>query len=190
LIYGTFHISEDAQKQKKEAAKKNGKIWDWKMTSENHRGVYLTTKNPKDQAFPQDTVHTLKDFLAHLASAGVIDPHVECHELSTTYQKSPDGEVTGVTTTVKNVQDCCFRVLPRPANCRAEYDNLGSTLVLGSGHADWDMTTGKHKKGLLCIHDRMSYDETPQMTGIAFVKPGICLAKAILVKQNTLRQLT
>ena len=62
--------------------------------------------------------------------------------------------------------------------------------MLGNGHADWDMTTGKHKKGLLCIHDRMSCDETPQMTGIAPVKPGICLAKAILVKQNTLRQLT
>ena len=52
LIYGTFHMSEDAQKQKKEAAKKTGKIWDWKMTSENHRAVYLISKNPKDHAFP------------------------------------------------------------------------------------------------------------------------------------------
>ena len=44
------------------------------------------------------------------------------------------------------------------------------------------------QRRLLCIHDRMSYDETPQMTGVAPVKPGICLAKAILVKKNTLRQ--
>ena len=36
----------------------------------------------------------------------------------------------------------------------------------------------------------MTYEETRQMTGIAPVKPGICLAKGNLIKQNTLRQLT
>ncbi len=190
LVFGTFHVSEDVEKQKKEAKKKNGKIWDWKMTSQDHSGVFLSTKNPpNDQPFPKDTAHTLKEFLAHLASAGVVDPHMECHELSTTYKKDPNNEVIGVTTTVKNVNPCCFKVCQRPANCGAEYDNLGSTLVLGSGHADWDMATGQHTKGLLCIKDRMSYDETPQMTGIAPVKPGLCLIKSILIKQNTLRQL-
>ena len=74
-------------------------------------------------------------------------------------------------------------------NCPAEYDNLGSTLVLGNGHADWDMTTGLHKNRLVCVKDRMSYENTAQMTGIAPMKPGICLVKAFRVKLNTLRQL-
>ena len=134
-------------------------------------------------------MHPLKEFVSHLASAGIIDPHMECHELKTSFNKNPDGEVTGATTTIKNVMPCCFKVLKRPASCKAEYDNLGSTLLLGQGHTDWDMTTGVHKQGLVSLKDRMSYEETAQMTGIAPVKIGVCLVKAIRVQQNTLRQL-
>ena len=189
LIYGTFHLQQDVEKQKKEAAKKNGKIWDWNVTSEDHSGVYISDKAVNGQLFPKDTARTFKEFLSHLASAGIIDPHMECHELQTTYHKNPDGEVTGATTAIKSVVPCCFRVSQRPVNCPAEYDNLGSILMLGNGHADWDMTTGLHKNRLVCVKDRMSYENTAQMTGIAPVKPGICLVKALRVKLNTLRQL-
>ena len=61
--------------------------------------------------------------------------------------------------------------------------------MLGQGHADWDMATGVHKQGLVCLKGRMSYDETAQMTGIAPVTLGVCLAKAIWVQHNTLSQL-
>ena len=159
------------------------------MTSDDHRGVFVTKKLADNREFPADTVHTFKEFLAHLAAASVVDPHVECHEVSTTYQKDPNNEVTGVTSTVKNVQACCFKVCARPANCEPEYDNLGSTLLLGAGCDDWDMTKGQHSKGLLCIADRLSYEEGPQLTGIAPLKPGLCLMKSILVKKDTLRQL-
>ena len=100
-------------------------------------------------------------------------PHMECHELRTlqlmtlhvcSVQK-PDSEVTGATATIKNVVPCCFTVCKRPARCNAEYDNLGSVLLLGDGHGDWDMTTGMHKQGLVvCMKDRMSYEETAQLT--------------------------
>ena len=189
LIFGSFHLGDDVVKQKQEAAKKKGKIWDWNMTTDDHRGVFVTKKLADDREFPSDTIHTLKEFLAHLAAASVVDPHVECHEVSTTYQKDPNNEVTGVTSTVKKSQACCFKVCARPANCEPEYDNLGSTLLLGAGCDDWDMTTGQHSKGLLCIADRLSYEEGPELTGIAPLKPGICLMKSILVKKDTLRQL-
>ena len=68
---------------------------------------------------------------------------------------------------IKNVVPCCYKVAKRPANCGAEFDNLGSALLLGQGHSDWDMTTGMHKQGLVCLKDRMSYEETAQLTGIA-----------------------
>ena len=189
LIYGNFCINQDVEKATKEAAKKDGKIWMWKVTSEEHSGVYLSDKLVNGEPFPKDCVRTLKEFVSHLASAGIIDPHMECHELKTSYDKNPDGEVIGATTTVNNLVPCCFKVLKRPASCKAEYDNLGSTLLHGMGHADWDMTTGVHKQGLVCLKDRMSYEETAQMTGIAPVKIGVCLVKAIRVQQNTLRQL-
>ena len=111
------------------------------------------------------------------------------HELKTSYNKNPDGEVTGATTTIQSLVPCCFKVCPRPANCKAEWDNLGSALLLGEGYTDWDMATGVHKQGLVCLKDRMSYEETAQMTGIAPVKPGVCLVKSIRVQLNTLRQL-
>ena len=190
LVFGSFVLNEDVEKAKKEAAKKDaGKIWDWEVTSEEHQGVYLCDKVVNGQPFPTDYARTFKEFVSHLASAGIIDPHMECHELKTSYNKSPDGEVTGATTTIKSTTPCCYKVAKRPANCQAEYDNLGSLLLLGSGHSDWDMTTGMHKGGLVCLTDRMSYEDTAQLTGIAPVKPGVCLVKAIRVQQHTLRQL-
>ena len=190
LVFGNFVLNEDVVKAKKEAAKKDaGKVWDWEVTSEEHKGVYLCDKVVNGQPFPTDYARTFKEFVSHLASAGIIDPHMECHELKTSYNKSPDGEVTGATTTIKSTTPCCYKIAKRPGNCQAEYDNLGSLLLLGSGHSDWDMTTGMHKGGLVCLTDRMSYEDTAQLTGIAPVKPGVCLVKAIRVQQHTLRQL-
>ena len=131
----------------------------------------------------------LKEFVSHLASAGVIDPHMECHDLKTIYNKNPDGEVTGATTTIKNVVPCCFKVCKRPAHCNAEYDNLGSSLVLGDDAASWDLDTRTHSKGCLVIQDRMVYDESPNIGGMAPLKYGVCLDKAIRIKKDTLRQL-
>ena len=91
--------------------------------------------------------------------------------------------------TVTNTSDSCFKVCHRPKNCSAEYGNLGSALVLGTGHQEWDMSTGHHKKGYVCMLDRLSYEETPQLTGMAPLKPGICLSKDIRVEKDTLRQL-
>ena len=189
LVFGQFCLHQDVEKAKKEAAKKDGKIWDWAVASEEHSGVYLTDRLVNGQPFPKEHARTLKEFVSHLASAGVIDPHMECHELKTSYSKNPDGEVTGATTTIKNVVPCCYKVCKRPAHCTAEYDNLGSALLLGNGHGDWDMTTGMHKQGLVCLKDRMSYEETAQLTGIAPVKLGVCLVKTIRVQKDTLRQL-
>ena len=91
--------------------------------------------------------------------------------------------------TVTSRADSCFKARQRPANCNAEFDNLGSALILGAGHSEWDMSTGHRARGSACMLDRMSYEETPQLTGIAPLKPGICLTKDIRVEKNTLRQL-
>jgi hypothetical protein len=89
LIYGTFHLQQDVEKRKKEAAKKNGKIWDWNVTSEDYSGVYISDKAVNGQLFPKDTARTFKEFLSHLASAGIIDPHMECHELQRSLERQP-----------------------------------------------------------------------------------------------------
>ena len=110
-------------------------------------------------------------------------------QVVTTYTKDGDGEVTGVSSTITNTDPCCFKVCHRPANCNLEFDNMGSDLLLGPASDEWDMSTGNHSKGICCIKDRLSYDENPQLVGIAPTKPGICLRKSMLVKLHTLRQL-
>ena len=129
--------------------------------------MYLTDKLVNGQPFPKDYVRTLKEFVSHLASAGIIDPHMECHELNTSYNANSDCDVVGATTAIKSAVPCCFKVCKSPVHCSAEYDNLGSTLLLGQGRADWGVATGVHKQGLVCLKDRMSYEETSQMTGVA-----------------------
>ena len=190
LVFGLWFINEDVQKEKAKQKKTQSKLWDWKMQSEEHKGVFICEKESTDKKkFPEHEAKTLKEFVAFLSEAGIVNPHVECHDLATTYDKSPDGQVTGMKVTVTNRADSCFKVSQRPSNCNAEYDNLGSTLILGAGHAEWDMSTGQHSMGLMCMHDRMSYEETSQLTGIAPLKPGLCLSKDIRVEKNALRQL-
>jgi hypothetical protein len=81
-------------------------------------------------------------------------------------------------------------VSKRPTNTPAEYDNLGSELVLGSDKGSWNPSTRQHAKGLLAMCDRVTYDENPQIGGMAPLKLGVCLTKAIRVKKDTLRKLT
>ena len=190
LVFGSWCINEDVQKEKEKQKKTGSKLWDWKMQSEDHKGVFVCQKQSGDKtSFPDNEAKTLKEFVSFLSDAGVVNPHVECHDLTTNYDKDPGGQVTGMKITVTNRADSCFKVLQRPTNCNAEYDNLGSTLVLGTGHSEWDMSTGRHSKGLVCMLDRMSYEETSQLTGIAPLKPGICLSNDIHVEKGTLRQL-
>ena len=93
----------------------------------------------------------------------VSDEHSPSLDLSwnPSYQKNPHGAVTGATTTIKHVVPCCFTVCTHPVHCNAaEYDDLGTVLLLGKGHSDWDRTTAVHKQGLMCLKDRLSYQET------------------------------
>ena len=110
-------------------------------------------------------------------------------QVVTTYTKDGHGEVTGVSSTITNTDPCCFKVGHRPANCNLEFDNMGSDLLLGPASDEWDMSKGNNSKGIWCIKDRLSYDDSPQLVGIAPTKPGICLRKSILAKLHTLRQL-
>ena len=60
---------------------------------------------------------------------------------------------------------------------------MGSDLLIGPASDEWDMSTGNHSKGICCVKDRLSYDESPKLVGIAPTKFVICLRKAILVNK-------
>ena len=89
--------------------------------------------------------------------------------------------------TTTNTDPCCFTIGHRPANGNLEFDNVGSDLLLGLASDEWATPTGNHSKGICCIKDRLSYDDDPQLVGIAPTKLGIRLRKSILVKLHTLR---
>ena len=141
------------------------------------------------QKFSDDVASTSGDFLAYLAQNGVVEPHVECHNLKTDFTKDEEGQVTGCNVSITNVEPCTLKVMKRAANVNAEYGNLGSSLVLGADAASWDLATRKHSGGYMTIVDRMVYDESPNIGGLAPLKYGICLDKAIRIKKDTLRQL-
>ena len=138
---------------------------------------------------PDDVASTLGDFIAHLANNGVVEPHIECHNSKTDFTKDDKDQVTGCTLPIDNVEPCAFKVMKRAANVNLEFDNLGSSLVLGDDAASWDLATRKHSKGYLAIQDRMVYNESPNIGGMAPLKCGVCLGKAIRIKKDTLRQL-
>ena len=73
--------------------------------------------------------------------------------------------------------------------CEHGCNPLRSVLVLGDDAKSWDLTTRKHKLGYMTIMDRMVYDESPNIGGVAPLKWGVCLDKAIRIKKDTLRQL-
>ena len=138
---------------------------------------------------PDDVASTLGDFIADLANNAVVEPHIECHIFKTNFTKDDKDQVTGCTLSIDNVELCAFKVRVQAANVNPEFDNLGSSLVLGDDAASWDLTTRKHSKGYLAIQDSMVDDESPNIGGLAPLKYGICLDKAIRIKKDTLRQL-
>ena len=95
----------------------------------------------------------------------------------------------GCTFSIDTVEPCAFKVVKQAANVNLEFDNLGSSLVLGDDASSWDLTTRKHSNSYLAIQDRMVYDESPNIGGLAPLKYGVCLSKTIRIKQDTLRQL-
>ena len=125
------------------------------------------------QKFSDDVASTLGDFIAYLAQNGVVEPHVECHNLKTDFTKDEEGQVTGCNVSITNVEPCTLKVMKRAANVNAEYGNLGSSLVLGADAASWDLATRKHSGGYMAIVDRMVYDESPNIGGLAPLKYGI-----------------
>ena len=120
---------------------------------------------------------------------GVVEPRVECHSVKTDFIKDEQDQITGCNVSITNVEPCTFKVMKRAASVNAEYDNLGSSLVLGADAASWDLATRRHSKGYMAIVDRMVYDESPNIGGLAPLKYGVCLGKTIRIKKDTLCQL-
>ena len=103
------------------------------MKSERHEGIF--TCEGMQEKFPDDVASTLGDFIAYLADNGVVEPHIECHNFKTDFTKDDKDQVTGCTLSIDNVEPCSFKVMKRAANVNPEFDNLGSSLVLGDDAA-------------------------------------------------------
>ena len=131
----------------------------------------------------------MSDFLSDLAKNGVVDPHTECHNVITQVTKNEPDAITQCSVTMFSAEPCAVKVMKRAANVAPECDNLGSALVLGSDSKSWDISTCKHSMGYVAIKDRMTYDDHPNVDGLAPLKFGVCLEKPIRIKKDTLRQL-
>ena len=184
LVFGKFFVNEHAEPEKK---KKGAVCLDWEMKSESHQGVFST--EGMQEKFPDDVASTLGEFLAYLARNGVVEPHIECHNVKTEFTKDDQDKVIGCAVSINRAEPCTFKIMKRAANQNDEFDNLGSNLLLGDDAKSWDLNTRKHSKGYLIIHDRMVHDENPNIGGLAPLKYGVCLDKAIRIKKDTLRQL-
>ena len=141
------------------------------------------------EKIPDDVTSTLSDFLSYLAKNGVVDPHIECHNVSTQFTKNEQDAMTRCSVTISSAEPCAFKVMKRAANVAPECDNLGSALVLGSDSKSWDISTCKHSMGYVAIKGRTTYDGHPNVGGLAPLKFGVCLEKTIRIKKDTLRQL-
>ena len=62
--------------------------------------------------------------------------------------------------------------MKRAANVNTEFDNFGSSVVIGDDAVSWDFTTRKHAKRYLAIQDRMVYAESPDVGWLAPLKYG------------------
>ena len=82
LIFGKFFVNEHVEAEK---VKKGDACLDWNMTSESHAGVFMC--EGFQQKFSDDVASTLGDCIAYLAQNGVVEPHVECHNLKTDFTK-------------------------------------------------------------------------------------------------------
>ena len=184
LVFGKFWVNEHVEEEKK---KKGAVCLDWEMKSESHQGVF--SAEGMQEKFPDDIASTLGEFLAYLARNGVVEPHIECHSVKTEFTKDDQDKVIGCAVSISRSEPCTFKIMKRAANQNDEFDNLGSNLLLGDDAKSWDLNTRKHSKGYLIIHDRMVYDENPNIGGLAPLKYGVCLDKAIRIKKDTLRQL-
>ena len=74
---------------------------------------------------------------------------------------------------IDNVELCAFKVMMWAANVNPEFDNLGSSLVLGDDAASWDLAPRKHSKGYLAIADRMTDGGRPNIDGLVVLKFGV-----------------
>ena len=186
LIHGKFFVNDLVATEK---ANQDSVCIDWNMSSESHEGIFSNQKEGMQEKFLDGVTATLSDFLSYLAQNGVVDPHIECHNVSTQFTNNAHDERTRCSVTISSTEPCTFKVMKRVANIALEFDNLGSSLVLGSDSKSWDISTRKHSTGYVAIKDRITYYENPNIGGLAPLKFGVCLEKIIRVKKDTLRQL-
>ena len=76
-----------------------------------------------------------------------------------------------------------------PQEYKEDFNNLGSRLTTGAASMEWDWESGKHKRGVLEIHDHLRHESSKQYMGIAPGKPGIYTTKPIKVVKGTFRRL-
>ena len=117
---------------------------------------------------------TLDQLLSFLATHDIVDPTMECHEISVNKSQTKAGDSKH---TIKNISDLLFQTLARPRNVKPEFVNTGSAV------AKTDLWEGReHKLGYCRMLLSWKNIETPQFTGIV-------LKKDIRVQKDTLRRL-
>ena len=124
---------------------------------------------------------TLDQLLSFLATHDIVDPTMECHEISVNKSQTKAGDPKH---TIKNISDLLFQTLARPRNVKPEFVNSGTAV------AKTDLWEGReHKLGYCRMLLSWKYIETPQFTGIVPEKPTIVLKQDIRVQKDTLRRL-
>ena len=180
-VYGHFHLNDDARKEEKA-----GKSWTFAMKSGDHT-VSMVSDTHSEDALPSFP-GPLSSVLRSLEGVNVFGPSIECHEYSMQDAKNALGQTENVTMSIKPTVACTFTPMTVPIKTEEDLQNLGSRLTTNAAAKSWNWTTGIHNMGHLRIVDRLRYQETAQLTGLAPDKPGLYLQKAIRVEKDTLRR--
>ena len=99
------------------------------MQSERQEGIF-TCYGMKEK-IPDDVASPFGDFIAYLAQNGVVEPHIECHNVKTNLTNDDNDQATGCALIIDNVEPCAFKVMKRAANINPEFDNLGELIGAG-----------------------------------------------------------
>ena len=177
LVYGHFKLNEEADKELQ-----SGTAWKFAITDPKTRVQCSTEVAEMKEKCPEK--------LCELATilAALDEPKLECHDYDVDYQKNDEQVIVSREYNLKVTKRCSFSPAKCPGDFNEDWENAGSRLCAGAASKQWDWTTGKHKSGMLEVHDRLVYQDANQFQGINPTKPGIFAQKPVLVKKDTLRR--
>ena len=189
LVYGRFHIGQEAEKVLSAA---NGAM-KYGFSDPGEFAQCSIADSIKIDAEFTTELSTIGQFYTFLAQHDHVNVPVECHNAQLVFQKDHQEVATSSQLEISAKQTAAFMPQAIPQGHVEDWQNAGSRLLCpgaaGAGRSKSWAVSGEHKSGWVRLHHHIRYDQAKTNMVIRPTKPGVYLTRPVTIRQNELVRL-